>query len=254
MRIDLNDIRVRLDQQTERIISGLKDRSRYLSNHGVFDKPFAEGLSWFGYRLREEQSLDSAFGRYDFEDQHPILFKKEALTQPKIRRARQEQQLIPVSIDFSLKIIQFYKELLNKICRQGEDPNTYGETVKLDVNNVLCLYERICGIGPYVAESKLRRDHSLAYVVDPEDIRVRLVHSRREEEVIEKAFQIAERYEMPNPESVRWVFRRIIDLTLDDEVAYIQAVQKKEEKLRTPPGWGQEPRKEGNGSKGWGCR
>ena len=246
MNLNIGDIRIRLDQQAERIISGLKDRSRYLSNQETFDANFSDGFSWFEYRLRAEQSLDAEFGRFEFEDQHPVLFTREDLASPRVKRSRTDDLLLPLTLDLGHQIIEFYREVLNKICRQGEDQNTYGETVKLDVNNVLSLYERICGIGPYVAESKIRNDPSVLYLVDTEDIRTRLTDKKREEKVIERAVETAARYKLPNPEAVRFIFTRIIDLTLDVEVKYVEAVKKQNEEPEVSVGWGQVSR----GSKG----
>jgi len=153
--MELKDIRIKIDQMSERIVSGLKDRSRYPLSAGIFSEEFCNGKTWFEYRLLGEQCLDAEFGRYKFEDQHPLLFPKEDLPKPKMKRNPPKIGVAKVGIDVGNKVIELYKKILEKICQPGEDRNSYGEIAKLDVANVLALYERICGLGQEVAELKI---------------------------------------------------------------------------------------------------
>ncbi|MEK6885858.1 MAG: hypothetical protein AABX17_02740 [Nanoarchaeota archaeon] len=255
MTLDLNDIRVRLDQMAEKIVSGLKDRSRYSLNNGIFNKEkFDNVQSWFQYRLFEEQNLDAKFGRYEFDNQRPLFFPKDAFAKPIIKRTQVLDQLMPAAIDLSQREFDLYYETLFGICKPGEQPEKYGEVTKLDVQNMLTLHERICGMGPYVAAAKLEKDQSLLYNLDLNAgmIGSRLVNIDRENEVIAKGVAIAKRYELPNPESMAEFFRGIIDITLEAEVAYILQAREKIKNLpRTPVGFGQVPRTEGTNAKGW---
>jgi hypothetical protein len=226
MTIDLSDIRIRLDQKAEEIISGLKDRSRYPLNEGVFLEEFKDGKTWFEHRLFLDQCADSEFGRYEFDDQHPLLFSRNELTTIHKKRNPPKSDLLGIDIDMFQKILEFYKEIVSRICKPGENPSTYGETAKRDVLNILCLYERICGIGPYVAQSKIQKAPSLLEMEDQKEIQEKLTYLKREEEVMTKGEKIAERYELPNPEVGRDIFRKIIDLTLEVEIKYIEEVRK----------------------------
>jgi len=71
-KVELTDLRIKIDQLNTSIISGLKDRSRYTLNKDVFEKEFFDGMSWFLYRLKEEQNVDSKFGRFLYCEQHPF--------------------------------------------------------------------------------------------------------------------------------------------------------------------------------------
>ena len=272
MTIDLvNDIRPKLDELAEEIIISLKRRSRFLLNEPVYRQEFKKtGKTWFEYRLFKDQDTDSEFGRYVFDDQHPMLFSRDELAEPAERKPS-ENEVVPVDIDMGDKIVAFYREILPQICQVGYNNDTYGETVLQDSLNIRTLYERVCGIGPYVAQSKIQDDPSLLDIVDELELREKLVYPDREEFVMAKGVALAEKYGLPNPEVGRWIFRRIIDLTLDVEVAYINHVQEqtaaekedidvipvvrisRPDYPQTPPGFGQEPKKESNGSKGWGC-
>lgn len=221
MAIDLNDIRIRLNQQTEKIISGFKDRSRYLLNNGIYTHQFYNGRTWFEHRLFRDQCTDSEFGRYEFDDQRPILFRKEDLTRPVVKRDHPKGDLISVDIQIGRKVVDLYRKVLPHICKSGEDVLSYGETAKTDSSNVLSLHERICGLGPFVAESKLQKDPSISFVLDVDELRARLVDLKREEEVIENAVSIAKSYGLPGAEIMRLLFRGIIDLTLEVEIRYI---------------------------------
>jgi chorismate mutase len=222
MAINLSDLRVRIDQTTEKIISALKDRSRYKLNRGVFTEEFSDGKTWFEYRLKKEQDLDSEFGRYEFPDQYPLMFTKEELAQPKKKRIILQSDVKSLSIDVGEKIIEFYKKMLPELCDEGENRANYGETVKCDVNNVMLYNERINGIGRFVAEAKLQKKPSIATLTSIDDIGKILVVPKREEEVIEEAVKIARKYELHRPEFIKKFFRQIIDLTLYAEMEYVK--------------------------------
>ena len=251
--INLSDLRVRIDQMTEKIVSGLKDRSRYLLNEGVFTEKFYEGKTWFEYRLKREQDLDSEFGRYEFSDQYPLLFEKERLAKPKAERTIAPSDVKAVKIvDVGDKIIGLYKSMLQELCIKGEDKTTYGETVKCDVNNVLLYSERTTGIGRLVAEAKIKECPSILDCKSDEEIRSKLVNPKRETEVINNATEIAKRYELDKPELIQKFFRGLIDLTVYVEVKYIEGVKRlkeSENNSKTHVGWGwpKENKRKGTG-------
>ncbi len=234
----------KLDPQTEGLLMGFKKRSHYLLNSGIFTEEFCDGKTWFEYRLRAEQGLDSEFGRYVFQDQKPLLFKRSELTPARITRVAPETGIRDFGLDKSGEIINLYGRILPLICSPGEDRNSYGEATKIDVENALLLHERIFCTGMEVAASKLESEPDLIYL-SGKVLRDRLTNPERERKVLNRARELAELYCLPNPNAIREVFEEIIKLTLDVEVEYISSVQRSgsvEQKPLRPVGWGQELR------------
>lgn len=285
MAIDLkNEVRPRLDDKTVDIVHGLNKRSRYQLNNGVYTikrfqidqedlqrhpallPQFKEGMTWFEYRLWQDQSVDARVGRFVYDDQHPLIFSRDQLPKPVLDREPSRKEVVPVDINMGAKIIRFYMDLLPTICKPGENPDKYGETASEDSSNLRCLYERICGLGPYVAQSKIDQDVSLLYEnLSDKLLRDRLRDPEREQRVIDKSIkinlenvaigQIIDTNYQPlvTQAIIERVFREIIEITLDVEIVYIKYVQEQKgiDFKLTTGAWGQEPRKLGNGSKGW---
>lgn len=250
MGLQLQEIRIKLDQHAERIVSGLKDRSRYPLNAGTFREKFFDGKTWFEYRMLKEQNLDSEFGRYEFEDQEPIFVSRAELEKPRVRRDSPRIGLLPTNLDNSSKLVSMYQKFLCLICKEGEDIGSYGETTKIDVNNVLALHERIF-LGKEVAEVKLQSNPQLRYL-EKESIRAQLINKQREQEVIDKSRAIAIRYELNPQDAIANLFRSIIESTLDLEETYIlQARRIEESQPKNPIGGGQIPQS-GNPKSGLG--
>jgi len=236
MQLTLNEIRIKLDQHAERIVSGLKDRSRYPLNEGVFTKSFFEGKTWFEYRLLKEQGLDAEFGRYNFHGQTPLLFPVSSLPQSLGKRLYPEKDSIVVSMDLYPKIMPVYKKTIEAICKPGEEPSSFGETAKTDVANILALNERI-RIGEDVAAAKIQAEPGLLYL-EKEALRNKLRNVEREKEVIVKGVAIAERYFIENAPAVGDLFRNIIEITLDLEEAYVaEARRLVDSQPRLPISW-----------------
>ncbi|MFH1307607.1 MAG: hypothetical protein ABIH72_02035 [archaeon] len=222
MKIDIEDLRIRINQINERLISGLKDRSRYKLNMGIFSNEFSSGMSWFEYRLKKEQDLDSEFGRFEFPDQAPILFKKEELTSPRKQRIIPESEVKMLIVDIGKEIIEFYKEILPELCREGDDKESYGETAKLDVNNILLFSERIGGIGKCVAQAKLQKNPEIKNLENEQELLEALEDKAREQELIYEVKRIAEEYELNMPELIEKIFRKIIEFNKKVQINYIK--------------------------------
>jgi chorismate mutase len=251
----IDNLRMKLDQMSERIVSGLKDRSRYTISNGVFLEEFFNGMTWFRYRLFREQSLDSEFGRFEFEDQHPFIFKKDQLTPPKRPRPHADIGITSVEFDNGPEILNIYRDIIGKICKPGEDPDNYGEIAKLDVSNVLTLYERICGFAAKVAEFKIEKEPRTLHF-EPEFLRSYLTDAEREKQVMDYALALARKEQLPNPEVMPGFFRTIIDRTLDLEVDYIfkASENRRNTTPRSPVGFGQTPRDPEPKRSGWGTK
>jgi monofunctional chorismate mutase len=225
--IDLRELRVRLDQMTERIVSRLKDRSRFPLNEAVYRADAIpirgrSGISFLQFSMEGLEAYHASLGRYDYPDQYPVVHREpprspvtRVVTQPGVSRQ-------PIQIGEGL--IAFYLQVLPRLCPAGDDPNTYGETVYVDADLLTLVNERI-NVGRYVAEAKAAADPSLHDLRDnPDGIRERLTDLAREEALLRSVEATAARYEL-DPGVVRTVFRWIIDETLRVEVEYLQGAR-----------------------------
>ena len=253
MPANLGDIRIRLDQYTGKIVSGWKDRSRYPQNPGIFTQKFSKDRTWFEYRLYKEQDLDAEFGRFEYDDQHPLKIRKGELAAPIVRRKPPQHGIQPANIEIGDAVIAFYQDLSTKISAEGEDLDSYGETAKVSVENVLMIHERILGMSKYVAQAKIMKDPRLSEITDIAELEKRLRNPDREAVVVHTAVDLASQYELSTPQVIAEAFRKIIDLTVAAEVAYLVYLQKSAapetiSKLRemgvscTGVGWGSGPK------------
>lgn len=223
--IDLSGLRVRLDQMTERIVSRLKDRSRFALNKAVYTPGAVEiadrtGISFLDFSLEGLEAYHASLGRFDQPDQYPV-FGVNLPTSPVRRGASTKPGVDRRTISIRDNLLGFYLSVLPRLCPPGDDPDNYGETVYLDADLLQLLHERI-NVGRYVAEAKVRTDPSVeASRHDAALLSSRLKDARREEALIAAVRATAERYEL-DPEVVEYIFRWIVEETLRVEVAYLQ--------------------------------
>jgi chorismate mutase len=220
----LADIRVRLDQMTHRIVSRLKDRSRFPFNEAVYRAdaiPIAgrSGVSLLEFAVEGLEAYHASLGRYAYADQHPVL--GSSLPESRVERSVPPTTLAAVPISTADGLLSFYRGLLPDLCTPGSDPSSFGETAYVDADLLSLLNERV-NVGRYVAQAKLYTDPSIRAVVqDGWALDARLRHREREEAVVASARDSAERYDL-KPELAERVFRWIIDETTRVEVVYIQ--------------------------------
>ena len=222
--IDLGELRVRLDQMTERIVSRLKDRSRFPLNEAVYRVdaiPIVgrSGISFLQFSLEGLEAYHASLGRYDYPDQYPVLGRD--LPRSPVTRVVTQPDVSRRTISIGDGLIAFYLQMLPRLCPPGEDPNDYGETVYVDADLLQLLNERI-NVGRYVAEAKLESDPSM-YAIrhDTGELERRLKDAGREAALLTAVEGIAARYEL-DAGFVRAMFRWIIDETLRVEIAYLQ--------------------------------
>jgi chorismate mutase len=217
--MDLANLRIKIDQMNDKLLSLISTRMKYSLNEETFTKEFFDGKSWFLYRLKKEQDLDSEFGRFLYNDQLPFIFKKEELAKSKLS-INNKQELVPVEIDLSEKIIDLYKKLLRGLCETKEDPQTYGETTKLDIEIILTINERTTAIGEHVSAYKLQSEPQLKNLPE-EEIRKKLIKKEREVEVTENIITAAKKYGIENEKLMKEFAKDLIKITLDSEVTFI---------------------------------
>ena len=220
---DLKDLRTKLNQMTERIVSRLKDRSRYVLNDSVYRRDAIPiegrtGVSFFEFALEQFEQYHASLGRYKFPDQHRLT---DISFQSPVQRWFPPSSIKRVDIKLKDEIIAFYTTMLKDLCREGEDPTTYGETVYCDADLIVLLHERI-NMGRFIAESKFQTDPSFKSIVENRDaLRARLRKPKREQTVIDNAKKIALNYDL-KPDVVERCFRWLISKTLEVEIDYLQ--------------------------------
>ena len=216
---NLNDLREKIDKMNDKLLSLISTRMQYAANLAIFEEEFSEGKSWFLYRLKKEQDLDSEFGRFLYNDQLPFIFNKEELSKSKIDTV-ENKGISPIEIDLSGKIIELYKKLVSGLCATGEDRGTYGETTKLDVEIILTINERTTAIGEHVSAFKLSTEPELKNL-SQEEIRQNLIKPQRETQVTNAIITTAKKYGIENEELMSEFAKDLIQITLDSEVYFI---------------------------------
>src|SRR5439155_21315448 len=166
--LQLGELRVRLDQMTDRIVSRLKDRSRFPHNEAVYrldGVPIRgrDGISFLQFALEGLETYHASLGRYDHPDETPLFTPaipsasaSRTVTRPHVPRLR---------INRRDDLLAFYATVLKWLCPPGDDADTYGETVYVDSDLLVLINERI-NVGRYVAQVKADRDPSILSVVD----------------------------------------------------------------------------------------
>ena len=221
--LDLHDLRTKLNQMTERIVSRMKDRSRYPLNAVVYRPdaiPIANrsGLSFLDFALEGLEHYHASLGRYRFPDQYRLTGVSPSAL---VDRGSPTSPIQPVDIALKDEIVAFYYRLVRALCPEGDDATTYGETVYCDADLIVLIHERI-NVGRFVAEAKLQTDPAISDVVDDRrTLAQRLIQPQREQAVIDQARGIATRYDL-DPEVVERCFRWIIEKTLDVEIEYLR--------------------------------
>lgn len=224
--IALEDLRIRLDQTSERIVSRMKDRSRMPLNPSVYVPDAVpikgrEGISFLQFAIEGMETYHASLGRYEYRDQHPILSR--ALPESAIARAETGTELAGVEIKLTDDMLTFYKGLLPDLCsKKGDEPKTYGETVYIDADLLELMHERINTIGRYVAHTKFTSNPKIVEPTNDNEIRQSLRDLKREDAVVERAKEMAGRYSL-EPNVTERCFRWLIRETVEVEVVYLKS-------------------------------
>ncbi len=214
---ELSIVRREISAATFGTVAGLAQRARYLRNAGIFTEHFVDGMTWFMDRLYYEQRLDQRYGRFQFPDQSPLVYAVGELGRPARQRDRTGARPI---INISNQVVQSYYAALEYLCKPGEQPDKYGEVVKLDVSNVLLMNERAVELGRLIADAKLEKEPKLRDCA-PEELRERLRDEERERQVIAEAVRYGTALGLHTDHVWRF-FKELIAMTLDVQVKYIE--------------------------------
>lgn len=224
MKLNLKELRIKLDQMAERIISRLKDRSRYKLNARVYQKNALliknrKNISFFEFALEGLENYHASLGRYKFPDQYPISHPHLMTA---VKREIPSSLVVKVKIDFGKEIIKFYLDSLKKFCPPGNDSSVYGETVYCDADIIELLNERI-NLGRFIAQVKLKNGFLFQGIKSKKQLEKRLKNLKREKEVIKKAKEIARKYTFPTKIAEEY-FKWIIKETIKIEIEYLKKV------------------------------
>lgn len=223
---ELGELRIKLDQMTERISSRFKDRSRFPLNETVYQPGGVSiagrpGISLLQFAIEGLESYHASLGRYDYTDQHPVLGLNLPIS--RVERTVKQTPLPQININISNSLISFYKDLMLKYCKPGDNPESYGETAYIDADLIQLIHERV-NIGRFVADAKGRNDPTIYQLTSDDELLTKLKDRTREEALIERVRGSAETYQF-DPNMAEEAFRWMIDRTIDIEIAYIhQAV------------------------------
>lgn len=214
---NLSEVRKKLDLLTLRIINRLAYRTTFPLNLKVYEKP-ENGKSMLEIAIERKERYFAELGRWKFPDQRPL--SKQKLPKPVIPRSI-PQERPNVEIDVVEEVKGFFIELIKDLCKESDDPNSYGETVDCDADILELLFERIM-LGLYVANSKANSDPKIKDIIgSPKLLEEKLRNMPREEEVVEEARKCAEQNNL-NPAVIERCFRWIINETTKVEIEYLQ--------------------------------
>lgn len=224
--LDLSVVRLKLTKMTDRILMRLHDRAGFPLNRpvyqpGAIEIPARPGISLFDFAIEGLESYHASLGRYDFPDQFPLSHAGQARPEGS-RRVAPAAAGKKVEIALRADLERFYTgDVLPRLCEDADDPNCYGETAYCDADLLELLNERI-NVGRDIALAKVQREPDLLQLLaDDESLAERLTDRVREEAVLDDAAIAAERYSL-DPRLARFVFRWIIDRTLNLEVEYLK--------------------------------
>lgn len=226
MSLPLSELRIRLDQMTERIVSRLKDRSRFPLNARVYEPDGVpiegrKGISFLEFSLEGLEGYHASLGRYLYPGEYPIFSGRPV--ESKAARTVRMPELPAFLIAIKDDLLKFYLEVLPDLCFAGEDPDTYGETVYVDADLLELLHERI-NVGRYVAQAKIDGDPTIRTLGhEPGQLAAKLTDPQREAVLLQSAHAAADRYQV-DPALVEHVFQWIMRETLMVEVAYIRGM------------------------------
>ncbi len=161
---DLDQIASDLEGFEETIIARLIDRAQFKENPPAYEpgksgfKDEAE-LSLLDLRLKFQEEMDAAFGRFEVPEERPF---NRVLPEAR-RMVRLPENCLKIE-DFNLvnltgDILTSYLELIPNICAAGDDAQ-YGSSVENDVYAVQAISRRIHYGALYVGESKYLSDPS----------------------------------------------------------------------------------------------
>ncbi|MFW5684326.1 MAG: chorismate mutase [Spirochaetota bacterium] len=167
--LELDLIAAHLEGLEETIIHRLIDRAQFAANPPAYEpghSGFEDGgdRSLFDLRLRYQEEMDAAFGRYQVPEERPFHANLPA---PR-RRVRLPESPLAIDdldvVNLTPRITAEYKGFLDRLCAPTatapRDDGQYGSSVEHDVLAIQAVARRVHFGALYVAESKYRSNRS----------------------------------------------------------------------------------------------
>ncbi|MBU8913329.1 MAG: chorismate mutase [Spirochaetales bacterium] len=158
--VDLSVIAAHLEGLEETIIHRLIDRAQFRENPAAYS-PGRSGFndagdrSLFDLRLRHQEEMDAAFGRFEVPEECPF---HADLPAPRRSVALPESPLEPTAaaaVNCTPGIVETYLKFVPALCESGND-GQHGSSVEHDVLAIQAIGRRVHYGALYVAESKYR--------------------------------------------------------------------------------------------------
>ena len=160
--VDLNVIAPYLEGLEETIVHRLIDRAQFRRNPVAYS-PGGNGFSdagdrsLFDLRLRYQEEMDAAFGRFQVPEERPF---HADLPTPHRAAAPPDSPLdraATAAVNCTPGIVKSYLKFVPALCESGDD-GQYGSSVEHDVLAIQAIGRRVHYGALYVAESKYRTD------------------------------------------------------------------------------------------------
>jgi chorismate mutase len=160
--LDLHQIAETLESLEETIIFKLIDRAQFRHNPAIY-RPGESGFtgpgrrSLFELRLRYQECMDAAFGRFCVPEERPF--------NSRLPRPKRIAKLPPTGLairDYDIvnltgEIRACYLNMIPVLCKEGADGH-FGSSVEHDIYAIQAIARRVHYGAFYVAESKYRSD------------------------------------------------------------------------------------------------
>jgi len=246
----LRDVRQKLARLEDSIMFALFERAQYCFNSKIYtpgaikipsfvvhagkkdfftlDYPFTLSVQYFhgsflDYLLQGTEFLHSTAGRYAHPEEHPFF---KDLPSPQIPREKYSQLIESVrknKLNFNDELLQIYLEAIPRICKPGDD-NEYGSAAIADIACLQALSRRI-HLGACVAEAKFQEAPEefgrLIRRKNKKRITRELRDEKTEQDILERVRQKGKRYGVDPQVIAEFYEKKIIPLTIKDEVAYL---------------------------------
>jgi|GEM_PF-2301197 len=115
-----------------------------------------------------------------------------------------------------------YLELLERICVKRKEENDSGKGLVIDKKIILLLNERVIKISELIARTKLINGLNMSALWDSVALRKQIISLEREREIVNKSIELAKISNIKNPAAVGEFMQKIINLTTDAQINYIQ--------------------------------
>jgi chorismate mutase len=160
--IDLSVIAAHLEGLEETIIHRLIDRAQFRGDPPAY-APGSSGFSdegnrsLFDLRLRYQEEMDAAFGRFQVPEERPFHTDLPAARRECVLPDSPLDRAAANAVNCTPEITRSYVKFVPVLCEPGDD-GQYGSAVEHDVLAIQAMGRRIHYGALYVAESKYRAD------------------------------------------------------------------------------------------------